>query len=61
MMADLCIEALRKHLAADSSRARTPGKILYSFAAKLQRFPIYFLGTNPGGSLPNTLRIGTFC
>lgn len=40
---------------ADPTLANTPGKVLYSSAATLNPFPIYFLGTNPGGALPNTL------
>lgn len=55
MTATSCIAELRKRLAEDSSLANTPGKILYSSAATLNPFPIYFLGTNPGGSLPSTL------
>lgn len=55
MTAATCIAALRERLAADASLANTPGKILYSSAATLDPFPIYFLGTNPGGALPSTL------
>lgn len=46
---------LRERLSADPSLANTPGKVLYSSAATLDPFPIYFLGTNPGGTLPNTM------
>ncbi len=55
MTANACIKALRERLLADPSLANTPGKVLYSSAATLEPFPIYFLGTNPGGTLPNTL------
>jgi len=46
---------MREHLSSDMSLANTPGKVLYSSAKTLDSFPIYFLGTNPGGSLPSTL------
>lgn len=55
MTATTCIAALRERLSADASLADTPGKVLYSSAATLDPFPIYFLGTNPAGALPSTL------
>lgn len=55
MTAITCIAALRECLSADASLANMPGKVLYSSAATLDKFPIYFLGTNPGGALPSTL------
>lgn len=55
MTKDTCLTALHKHLSANAALADTPGKVLYSSAATLDPFPIYFLGTNPGGALPNTL------
>lgn len=55
MTATTCITALRERLSADAALADTPGKLLYSSAATLDPFPIYFLGTNPGGALPSTL------
>lgn len=55
MTAATCIAALRKHLSTDAALANTPGKVLYSSAATLGSFPIYFLGTNPGGALLSTL------
>lgn len=55
MTAATCIAALRERLSADASLADTPGKVLYSSAATLNPFPIYFLGTNPGGALPSPL------
>lgn len=51
----ICVEALRQRLSGDASLANTPGKVLYSSAATLNPFPIYFLGTNPGGALSDTL------
>ncbi|PNP99600.1 hypothetical protein [Sphingobium sp. SA916] len=48
--------ALRERLSADAALADMPGKVLYSSASTLGPFPIYFLGTNPGGALPSTLR-----
>ena len=55
MTATTCIAALRERLSANAALADTPGKVLYSSAATLDPFPIYFLGTNPGGALPSTL------
>ncbi len=55
MTATVCIAALRGRLSTDAALANTPGKVLYSSAATLNPFPVYFLGTNPGGSLSNTL------
>lgn len=55
MTAAACIAELRQRLSLDASLGGTPGKVLYSSAATLDPFPIYFLGTNPGGSLPSTL------
>jgi hypothetical protein len=55
MTAKTCIAALRERLSIDASLADTPGKVLYSSTATLDPFPIYFLGTNPGGALPCTL------
>lgn len=52
---NMCIAALHERLNMDGALANTPGKVLYSAAATLAPYPIYFLGTNPGGSLPNTL------
>lgn len=49
------MSALRERLLADAKLANTPGKVLYSSAATLDLFPVYFLGTNPGGALPSTL------
>ncbi len=55
MTATSCIADLRERLSSDALLADSPGKILYSSAATLNPFPIYFLGTNPGGALPSTL------
>lgn len=55
MTATKCLDALRERLSGEASLADTPGKVLYSSAATLDRFPIYFLGTNPGGALPSTM------
>lgn len=55
MTAATCIAALRERLSADATLANTRGKVLYSSTATLDPFPIYFLGTNPGGALPSTL------
>jgi len=53
--ATACIAALRERLSVDVPLANTPGKVLYSSTATLDPFPIYFLGTNPGGALPSTM------
>lgn len=55
MTSTTCIAALRQRVLTDAALASTPEKVLYSSAATLDRFPIYFLGTNPGGTLPSTL------
>ena len=55
MTSTTCIATLRERLLTDAALASTPGKVLYSSAATLDPFPIYFLGTNPGGTLPSTM------
>ena len=52
---ETCMSKLREHLIAHPSLANTPGKILYSSAETLKPYPLYFLGTNPGGALPSTM------
>lgn len=55
MTPEECIAALQRTLDADPALAKTPGKLLYSSSKTLKPFPIYFVGTNPGGTLPTTL------
>ncbi len=50
------IQRLKEFVLTQSSLIDKPGKLLYSAGTTVRLFPIYFLGTKPGGILPTTIR-----
>lgn len=55
-MNDTNIEKLRNAVLSESDLVDKPGKVLYSSGDTLRPHDIYFMGTKPGGTLPNTIR-----
>ena len=50
------LQKLKEFVLQQTSIIDEPGKLLYSSAKTLRPYPIYFLGTKPGGTLPTTIR-----
>lgn len=55
-MSDSNIDKLRRVVLAAEDLLDKPGKVLYSSGDTLRPHSIYFMGTKPGGTLPNTIR-----
>lgn len=55
-MATAEIDWIKQVVLAQTDLLDKPGKVLYSAGETLQPHDIYFMGTKPGGTLPDTVR-----